>query len=283
MRGWTDIRNSTLFFTAGPWAFPPSEGSKKFFQELNTGNMMTVHRASITSMSGSTVILSNDVVLSSDAAVFATGWDYNSPLFSPADAIELGTTAPLQEQSPETAAYWENLAAEADKEVLAKLPILGNPPEHFEREVNHTPYRLYRHILPSSLAAKDDRSLIFLGLLASIATSFYSEIAALWGVAWMEGLLNPAKTKEEMDYDIAVVNKWCERRYLGRGRSRQIASAEIQDVMDLLMQDMGLEVLRKGNFLSETFVPPRPQDYKGIVRELLDKNQNKTGVETKVR
>jgi len=78
----------------------------------------------------------------------------------------------------------------------------------------------------------------------------------------MEGLLNPSKTKEEMDYEIAVVNKWCERRYLGRGRSRQISSAEIQDVMDLLE----LKVLRKGNFLSETFVPPRPQDYRGILR-----------------
>lgn len=225
-------------------------------------------------MSGSKVSLSNGDVLDSDAVIFATGWDYRSTLFSPADSLELGTTAPVEDQNKETESYWENLRIEADKEVVQALPILKDAPPVNEKDVGHTPYRLYRHILPSSLAANDDHSLIFLGLLTSIATSIYAEVAALWGVAWMEGLLPVPQSKAEMDYEIAKVNAWCERRYLTRGRQQQIASGEIQEVTDLLMKDMGLRVFRKSNWLAESVLPASPQDYRGIVREMLDKSRS---------
>jgi dimethylaniline monooxygenase (N-oxide forming) len=88
----------------------------------------------------------------------------------------------------------------------------------------------------------------------------------------MEGLLDISKSKKKLDYDIAKVNAWMARRYLSRGRTRQIASAEIQDVTDILMRDMGLKVYRKSNWISEIFAPLRAQDYKGIVQEVLDKS-----------
>jgi hypothetical protein len=31
-------------------------------------------------------------------------------------------------------------------------------------------------------------------------------VAVLWGISWMENMLDMNKTKEEMDYDIAKVN-----------------------------------------------------------------------------
>jgi dimethylaniline monooxygenase (N-oxide forming) len=257
---------SALFFTASLAAL---HGNKEFVDELHSGNLLQVHRASITSMSGSTVSLSNGDTLTSDAVVFATGWDYRSTLFSSPDSLELGTTAPLKDEDPTVSSYWQELQLEAEKEVFQKLPVLKSPPPFYQRPVGHTPYRLYRYILPSSLAAKQDRSLVFLGLVTSVQTSIYAEVSALWGISWMEGLLDVPKSKDEMDYDIAKVNAWCERRYLSRGRTRQIASAEIQDVTDVLMADMGLRVYRKGNWLSEIFVPGRSQDYKGIVQEML--------------
>jgi dimethylaniline monooxygenase (N-oxide forming) len=267
------ICDSLLFFTAGISAL--NYGKDKFIKELHEGNLLEVHRASITSMTGSTVKLSNGESLPSDAAIFATGWDFKMTLFDPPTALEVGTTALLKDEDPENAAYWAKLKAEAEKEVFETLPILKEPPPFNQREVDYTPFRLYRHLLPSALAEKQDRSLIFLGLVTSVQTTIYAEVSALWGISWMEGLLDVQKSKQEMDYEIATVNSWCERRYLARGATRQIASVEIQQVTDLLMQDMGLKVYRKGNWFSETFVPIRSQDYKGIVQEMLAKSNAK--------
>lgn len=257
---------SALFFTASLVAL---HGNKKFVEELHSGNLIQVHRASIVSVSRSDITLSNGEVLASDAAVFATGWDYKLDLFDPADSLQLGVPTLSKDEDPEIASYWEKLGTEAEKEVLQTLPILKTPPPHHERNVEYTPYRLYRYMLPTSLASQDDRSLIFLGLVTSVQTSIYAEVSALWGVAWMEGLLNVSMSREAMDYDIAKVNAWCERRYLSRGRTRQIASAEIQDITDIMMADMGLKVHRKSNFLSEIFAPIAAQDYRGIIQELL--------------
>jgi hypothetical protein len=61
-------------------------------------------------------------------------------------------------------------------------------------------------MVPSSLVEKNDRSLIFTGLMANVQTTIYTEVAVLWGISWMENMLDMNKTKEEMDYDIAKVN-----------------------------------------------------------------------------
>ncbi|KAH7364919.1 hypothetical protein BKA65DRAFT_388380 [Rhexocercosporidium sp. MPI-PUGE-AT-0058] len=132
------------------------------------------------------------------------------------------------------------------RDVLEKFPILQHLPLYLPRRVEHPQYRLYRNILPSSLATQHDCSLVFLGLV--------TEVTTLWGVSWIEGMSNISKSKEEMDYDIAKVNAWCERRYLARGRTRQIASAEIQGVTDFLMRDLSLKVYLKSNIFSETFL-----------------------------
>ena len=98
----------------------------------------------------------------------------------------------------------------------------------------------------------------------------------------MEGLLEkmrPLPSKVEMDYEIAKVYAWSTRRYLSRGRQRQVASAEIQDVIDMWMRDMGLRVHRKRGLLGirDTFVPYRSSDYRGIVADLLKIIDTKKG------
>jgi dimethylaniline monooxygenase (N-oxide forming) len=248
-------------------------GNEKFIKNLHSGELIEVHRATIKTMSGSSITLSNGETIPADAIVFATGWNYESAPLDATDAIDLGLPTPLEHQDTETATYWEKLHIAADKDVLQTFPVLKNPPPFHEREVKHTPFRLYRHILPSSLAANQDRSLIFLGLVTNIQTSIYSEISALWGVSWMEGLLDVPLAKDQMDYEITKVNAWCARRYLSRGRTRQIASAEIQDVVDMLMVDMGLKVKRKWNPIADIFVPYRSQDYKGVVQEMVKKSR----------
>lgn len=234
-----------------------------------------MHRASIISMSGSTVFLSNGTSLSSDAAVFCTGWDSTCQILDPAVSHELGISAPLESQNDELTTYWNDLAAKADAEVLNTLPRLGNPPPYNKKKIVNAPNRLYRYILPPALAAKDDHSLIFLGQVVNIMTSILSEVSALWGIAWMEGMLQNSHTipsKVEMDYDIARFNAWCARRYLSRGDTKPLVAAETQDLIDLWMQDLGLKVHRK-SWLADRFVAYRSQDYKGIVQELLEKSR----------
>jgi hypothetical protein len=72
--------------------------------------------------------------------------------------------------------------------------------------VDYIPFRLYRHMLPSSQVEKNDRSLIFTGLVTSVPTTIYAEVGALWEISWIENMLDMNKTKEEMNYDIAKVN-----------------------------------------------------------------------------
>jgi dimethylaniline monooxygenase (N-oxide forming) len=85
----------------------------------------------------------------------------------------------------------------------------------------------------------------------------------------MESLLGIQKTKEEMDYDIAKVNTWCEKRYLARGATRQTASAEIQQVTDLLIRGLGLRDKKKRSWFAEAFISMRSQNYRGIVGEFV--------------
>lgn len=61
-------------------------------------------------------------------------------------------------------------------------------------------------MLPSSQVEKKDRSLIFTGLVTSVPTTIYAEVAALWQISWIENMLDMNKTKEGMNYDIAKVN-----------------------------------------------------------------------------
>jgi len=269
-----------LFFTASLGALH-GDRNREFVKQLHSGELIQVHRASIDSMSGSEISLSNGSRLKADAVVFATGWEYQSEIFDPALALELGISASSESEDFTIAKYWNDLHVKADAEVLEVLPRLGRPPPYHQRTIDDTPTRLYRQILPSSLAAKNDNSLVVLGLVTSILTSIYAEVSALWGVAWMEGLLqqvHPTPSKAEMDYEIAKIIAWSTRRYPSRGKTRQIASAEIQQAVDLLMTDMGLEIWRKGGWFKDAVVPYNSQDYKGLVEDFLNKSRNDKGV-----
>jgi len=173
---------NVLFFTTGAIGL---HGNKIFNKALHGGEDLQVHSASITSMSGNTVSLSNGNTVSADAAIFSTGWDFRPTLFDPVDALELGTNALLEDEDAATSAYWQKLQAEAEKEVLQALPTLKAPPSHHEpvtRRRVHTspPVPIY---FTSSPVEKRDRSLVYLGLVTNTQTSIYAEASALWGVS----------------------------------------------------------------------------------------------------
>jgi hypothetical protein len=135
---------SALFFTAGAIGL---HGNKTFNKALHGGEDLQVHRASIISMSGNTVSLSNGESVPADAAIFGTGWDFRSTLFDLADALELGTNALLKGEDAVTSAYWQKLQAEAEKEVLETLPTLKAPPRTTRQLHTSPPVPLYYTIV----------------------------------------------------------------------------------------------------------------------------------------
>lgn len=191
--------------------------------------------------------MSNDENIPSDAVVFATGCQRQSTLFSAADALTLGLSTPLPEKT-ETTKYWDEMEAKAEKELRTKPAFQKLEKDHGRNITSHTPHRSYRNIVPTGLASQQDRSLVFIGSLTSERSAIYSEGAALWGVAWLDGLLDLPTSKEEMDYQSAKINVWSRLRCPSYGSTHQIPLIEMQKVTDMLMQDMGLAVHRLGAF-----------------------------------
>ncbi|KAM0457790.1 hypothetical protein ACHAPV_006335 [Trichoderma viride] len=259
-----------LFSAAGGAAL---HSYPKFLPELSKPDgLITVHRARITSAQDQTLHLSNGETVNCQALVYGTGWSGEDVLFEPSLGISLGLPKPVALEDQISRDYWHNLHTKADVDVLSLLPILKDSPG-LRSTPALTPYRLHRYILPSSLAAQNDRSLVFLGYLISFQTHILSEVSALWAVCWLDNLvdLNIPNSKEDMDYEIAKVNAWSLRKNL---TLEPRPGSGIQHFIDLLMKDMGLKAKRKGRLgVRDTFVPYKSQDYLGIVDEVLQKSK----------
>ena len=156
-----------------------------------------------------------------------------------------------------------------------------------------TPWRLFRTIASTKLAAAHDYSLAFVGLVSNNQVANHAEISGLWAVAYLEGKLanrpvgSVLDDKLKMDTDVAEMTTFMARRYLGR-KDIPDAAMEIQDYTDVMMRDMGLRVDRKrlntpaGLFgleawKAEWFRPYMPKDYRGVVQEFLDGDEEKSG------
>jgi dimethylaniline monooxygenase (N-oxide forming) len=241
-----------------------------FLADLHSGEKLTVHRNSVSTLSRHGVQLSSGLVLPADAIIYATGWT-KSPSFVPgALAAELGLPIPLSADTAE----WSALHARADARVVKLFPALANPPKPSLDPQLRTPYRLYNHILPPALAARGDRSLAFTGHLITSQTAFFSELSALYAVAYMENLLpKPLPSLVGMKEAIALVNGWMERRYGRKGVEEPLCLCE-QSFFDGLCREMGVRVERKkgcrgSRWVWEWFAPYRARDYEGFVEEFL--------------
>ena len=258
---------------------------------VEEGKLIHILRESITSMSGTSLQLSNHETIQSDAVVFATGWiPSHSPLFDQDTAASLGLPIPLDQEAPAEASYWKKLESAADKIVLRLYPKLKDPPFPPRPSVT-SPWRLFRTMAPTSLAAAHDYSLVFVGLISNNQVSTHAEISGLWAVAYLEGQLsgdaaNMLNSKQEMDMDVATMTTFMARRYLGR-KEVPDAAMEIQDYTDLMMRDLGLRTDRKRLKMSKTwfgyqawkaewFDPYMPKDYKGVVQEFLHRIEKST-------
>lgn len=221
--------------------------------------LIHVHRSSIITVQKDHVTLKNGTTLQSDSLVFATGWKQNqSPIFPSHLLPDLGLQYPLTKEDPLSAKHWNAMETSSEQKVKDLFPILANPPKEVqEYDARHicpqtyTPFRLFRNIAPPTLCARGQRDIVVLGTLLNTAVPTYGEVSSLWGVAYLENLPFSSSTTAvlsslpKMEEDVSLINTWGWVRYRDRSMAYLEGSVEIQDFMDLLVSDLGLEAMRK--------------------------------------
>ncbi|CEN61015.1 hypothetical protein ASPCAL07684 [Aspergillus calidoustus] len=274
----------------------------KFMEMVAEGNLIPVHRTSVSSLQDRSVQLADGQVLPCDAIVFATGWQRNQlSLFDHTTLTDLGLPQKISDQLPDVARHWKKLDTSSRSQISKTFPALASPPpdvvayleqKRDRNKARSTPFRLFRYIVPPKLAAEGDRSLIVLGLVQNTTGPLYAEISSLWGIAYLEDLPFSRETQAllsnqtAMEQNISLVNTWGEMMTLNMAEGYPDRSGEIQDFTDLLMKDLGLRPDRKrfaaekdGNtgilglrgWYKEWFGVYKAQDYQGVVEEYLRK------------
>ncbi|RPA93809.1 FAD/NAD(P)-binding domain-containing protein [Choiromyces venosus 120613-1] len=236
---------------------------------IHRGDLVTVHRNTIEKVEGNQVYLDDGSSHRADVVIYATGYDVIQPAFSPEDSAHLGLPILVKQCPPEIIAKWDHLEEIADKEVVKRFPRLGKPPPHKRIPVAHTPYRLWRNMVPLPLLAGEelDRSLVFVGTVKPFSTPIMSEAMALWTVAWMTGRIHPRKSFAEMEHEVAITNAFARRRYLNLGYKFSYQLFEFLPIVDHLLQETGVKSQRKAGAFADFFEPYLPEDYRGMIEE----------------
>ena len=223
-----------------------------------------------------------------DVVVWCTGWQPSIDFFDPDEARFLCLPTPLfTGVVTEDEERWKELMATADLEVEKTFPQLSSSsPRPPSEKARYTPFRMHRQMISPDVIAQEDRSISFCGLVSSSQTAICSELMALWGVAWMEGLLPEAAlprydpgskvsvsssssaqpttdvttsdkddslkevNTDALNHDIARVNSWMAHRYGYRSTREPAIIREIQTFLDTLIRDLGLPVYRKWSRVS---------------------------------
>ncbi|KAF1846034.1 flavin-binding monooxygenase-like protein-like protein [Cucurbitaria berberidis CBS 394.84] len=200
---------------------------------------VVVHRAHITSTSDHTLHLSNDTQISCDALLLGTGWTSSLTFLSDELKAELGLPHDHALDSPETAANWNTLEIEAEKEVFKRFPILANPPKHKLKRAYTTPYRLYRGIAPLN---DPSHSIVFVNFLLSGNMIMNAESQAPWAVAYLsQSNQLRLPSIEEQKREVAMQVAWSRRRYLSTGQLGNFAGFDAVMYTGLLLRDIGVE------------------------------------------
>jgi len=243
-------------------------------------------------MKGRTLELSNGSTVESDAVIFATGWQMGyMALFDPTLAPELGLQMSVDLQPRDYRQNWEGLDQAAEEKVFSQYPLFKDPPAYLNLDTrqprNTTPLRHFRLMVPPALAARHDRSIVFLGNLVTGQVTTYAEVCALWSVAYMEDMLPPGPfnalldDRKAMEHDIAATNAYFKIRYLN-AIEIPLSIFEMREVIDQILLDLGLRADRHGMkasngwfgwkaWLAEWFTPYEPKHYKGFIREFREK------------
>ncbi|OAL49284.1 flavin-binding monooxygenase-like protein-like protein [Pyrenochaeta sp. DS3sAY3a] len=201
---------------------------------------VTVHRTSIEELGPHTLALSNGTSISCDALLLGTGWTPSLSFISPALAAQLGLPHSPSMITAKEKARWAALDTDATKNVLARFPLLANPPPHRLKGRPTTPYRLYRGMAP--LSDIQTRSIVFTNFLVSGNMIMNAEIQALWATAYLSSspaLHLPSLAEMQMSVSEQVI--WSQKRYLSMGQAGNYAGFDSMAYWDVVLRDVGQE------------------------------------------
>lgn len=172
------------------------------FWETLRGENVHVHRADITAFTESacnpTVHLDNgDVIPDADLIVHATGWKPVASIpFEPASlAYTLGLACSVEKLAQQPCDGISRLLSawdELDSKIESKMRCVfdANKFRALRRASESTSYRLFRRMVPPSLAAQGDHSFVVLGVVLSSTVAVVAEVQALWAAAFLTGALD---------------------------------------------------------------------------------------------
>lgn len=208
-----------------------------FWKTFHAGNC-TVHRTDIEALDdNNTIRLQNGTQFQTNYIILCTGFDKSFQVFSEEMQQKCGLV-PNMKSTEE--AKWAKLDVEATENVNELLPALRDPQFTFGKEFNrektsggrkllHGPSLHYRRLIVPALAAGGDRSIFFPGFIHSLYTPVVSEVQALWGVAFVLGLLD-LPSQGDMEQEVAEWNAWSRKRYVAQGRKHAYAIYDLLPV-----------------------------------------------------
>ncbi|KAI5808008.1 putative monooxygenase [Peziza echinospora] len=259
----------------------------KMWELFHSSNLATVHRRNIVAFESGQVILdggadsTSKIALPSDFVLLCTGWrdELHKSMFGPADWTRLGLPY-FDESDSIFESVWGLHERKAESAIDKLFPILANPPALATPITpNRNVWRQYRRMVPPSLAAKGENSIVFLGQIYLMQTMFHAEVQALWAVAYLLGNIAVPEI-DDMRKEIAQWNVWTRKRYLHRGNTMPYAIYDQIACCDRLLGDLGVSTKRRSNWFSEHFLPRGPRHYTGMFDEyqsaLLKQTQTKT-------
>ncbi|KFY89328.1 hypothetical protein V500_05773 [Pseudogymnoascus sp. VKM F-4518 (FW-2643)] len=233
-------------------------------------DLVHVHIADVTSLSKSSVHLSNNTTLSADALIYATGWSH-----APSIPILPASLGPKLAVGP--APPTDPTIAAADAEIMRRFPELADqPPRGASVDHEHAmepAYRAYRNAVPPAFLLS--RNLAYCGLAAIGLRGFWiAEIQALWIAAFFAGKLSVELPGEEEAARQALLESRFFRYRACNGLGAKSADMvfEIVPFIDTLCRDLGIETKRKGGW-REIFESYGVRDYTGVVEEWMTKEK----------
>ncbi|KAI0526590.1 FAD/NAD(P)-binding domain-containing protein [Xylaria bambusicola] len=265
--------------------------------EFARKGQIVIHHADVVSLGGGTAQLSDGSNLRVDALVCCTGWNCTPPIKFEPEGISEEIGLPRKVKS-----YQKDLDGQRDQDlrswvhaqIRARCAQLGfvprrTLPEDGESQARHSlypkfhsnktialddseaPYRLYRFIVPASPRFLKLRNIGFIGMHRSVHAVIVAQAQALWLAAFFEDGLRE-KLDSQVVYREAVLHTEYER--LRRPRESGGSGASFPDLVfdsipytDLLLEDLGLEILRKRTLWENIVQPHLPVDYRGLVEE----------------
>jgi hypothetical protein len=226
------------------------------------------------------ITLRSGRTISTSALLLGTGWQPSTSFLPPSLCARLGLpyalgaeeTFPAAQQA--AAHRWREAERAADAAVVARYPILGEPPAHASHPVTRAPWRLYNLMVPvgggdgerntgeeGEEEEGEDRSFACIGLLNTTNYFRTGEAQALWLTAWFDGRLTSSSSNNNNDNNnrrtkgsppaslpspsarrsaVASFIAWNKRRYLSLGAEGNSVSFDTLRYTDHLLRELGL-------------------------------------------